>query len=297
MSFFNFKNRYFVNAVLVMETPVSVGSRISLIPTGSDLPVVKTPEGIPFIPGSSLKGVIRAQTERILRTLDMNGKKINGKRLWACDPLNEEDRCIVTQCCENCRECNGKDCCDKCDRCKACMIKRNRDEKGELNDKKFTEELFKKSCTACRLFGSQWLASRIYFKDAILINYQDLLRIVEVRDGVGIDRDLGSSKPKFKYDFEVVPAGAKFQINIIAENVEEWEIGLLLLVLKAMERGEIPVGGKVTRGLGWGKLQDLKVERITAENLLSYLQGQPAEAVDPEYLINTFINALEQGGD
>ena len=52
-----------ITATLRMKTALSVGARAALMPTGSDLPVIKTPEGIPFIPGSSLKGVVRAFDE------------------------------------------------------------------------------------------------------------------------------------------------------------------------------------------------------------------------------------------
>lgn len=54
--FYEFDNRFIITATLEMKTPLSVGSRISLLPAGSDLPVMKTPQGLPFIPGSSLKG-------------------------------------------------------------------------------------------------------------------------------------------------------------------------------------------------------------------------------------------------
>jgi CRISPR-associated protein Csm3 len=69
-TFWQFENRWLITATLRMKTALSVGSRASLLPAGSDLPVIKTPEGVPFIPGSSLKGVIRTYVERVLRTLD-----------------------------------------------------------------------------------------------------------------------------------------------------------------------------------------------------------------------------------
>lgn len=296
--FFCFDNRTIISATLVMETPLSVGSRLSLLPAGSDLPVTKTPEGIPFIPGSSLKGVIRTHTERLLRTLDAVGRKWQGERLWACDPLSEQERCVIGTCCNQCEDCKGNNCCPNCGRCKACIVKRNQKitlnpKNGELDDKSFTAELWKKSCTACRLFGSPWLASRVHFQDALLANKDDLLHWTEVRDGVGIDRDLGAAKRGIKYDYEVVPAGAKFGTRIVVENAEDWEIGLLLLSLKAMERGELPVGGKTTRGLGWARLGDLIVERFTAANLLDYLHGQSAPRVDPQEFIQTFADGLQ----
>ncbi len=290
-SFFHFENRTVVSAVLVMETPISVGSRTSLLPAGSDLPVIKTPDGIPFIPGSSLKGVIRAHTERLLRTLDAMDKKHGDERLWACDPLDERNRCVIAKCCEKCGDCKG-DCCNDCGRCKSCMVKRSQ-VNGVLNDGKFTEELWSKSCTACRLFGSQWLASRVAFQDAMLSNGNELLRLTEIRDGVGIDRDLGSAKQRIKYDYEVVPAGARFDVRIIVENAEQWEIGLLLLSLKAMEQGELSVGGKTTRGLGWGKLTELKVQRVDKSTLLAYLQNGSAQTFEPNELIDTFVAGLK----
>lgn len=290
-NFFRFENRTTISAVLEMETPISIGSRAAPLPAGSDLPVIKTPEGIPFIPGSSLKGVIRAHTERLLRTLDAIGKKHEGERLWACDPLDEKNRCVIARCCENCEGCRGN-CCNACRRCKSCMVKRHQ-RNGFLDDEKFTAELWSQSCTACRLFGSQWLASRVAFQDAMLSNDNELLRLTEVRDGVGIDRDLGSARKRIKYDYEVVPAGARFDVRIVVENAEEWEIGLLLLSLKAMEQGELPIGGKTTRGLGWGKLTDLKIQRVDKSTLLTYLQGGNAQTFEPNRFIDAFVKLLK----
>lgn len=44
-----------------------IGSGRSTSPGEVDLPVIKTMQGVPFVPGSSLKGVLRTETERILR--------------------------------------------------------------------------------------------------------------------------------------------------------------------------------------------------------------------------------------
>jgi CRISPR/Cas system CSM-associated protein Csm3 (group 7 of RAMP superfamily) len=94
-TFWQFENRWLITATLRMKTALSVGSRASLLPAGSDLPVIKTPEGVPFIPGSSLKGVIRTYVERVLRTLDGMNTQHPGQRLWACDPLDEDRRCVT----------------------------------------------------------------------------------------------------------------------------------------------------------------------------------------------------------
>jgi len=271
-TFWQFENRWLITATLQMKTALSVGSRASLLPAGSDLPVIKTPEGVPFIPGSSLKGVVRTYVERVLRTLDGMNTQHPGQRLWACDPLDEDRRCVT-----------------------GAQKKALFEQAGE-DDARFTELIWQHSCTACRLFGSPWLASRVAFQDAMLANRESLLRLTEVRDGVGIDRDLGSAKTGIKYDFETVPAGAEFGITIVVENAEEWEVGLLLLALKAIEKGELPIGGKTTRGPGWGELVDLKVQHVGKDNLLAYLTetAQP-EQKDPTQLLRRFSEQLNGG--
>ncbi len=273
-TFFRFENRWIITASLRMKTALSVGSRASLMPAGSDLPVIKTPEGIPFIPGSSLKGVVRSHIEQVLRTMEALSKRRNGERLWACDPLDEQARCVTAERKKSIMEQIGGD------------------------DQRFTERVWNESCTVCRLFGSQWLASRVSFQDAMLVNQNALLRLTEVRDGVGIDRDLGSAKPKIKYDFETVPQGASFGMRIIVENAEEWEVGLLVLALEAMGRSELPVGGKTTRGLGWGELDGLKIQCIGQNQLLDYLVGtvQPTE-FSPQDLLRGFVATMQEGGE
>jgi CRISPR-associated protein Csm3 len=50
---------------------------------GSDLPLLKLPDGRPYIPGSSVKGVLRAAAERLLAS----------RGIRVCDILDEDRRC------------------------------------------------------------------------------------------------------------------------------------------------------------------------------------------------------------
>lgn len=277
VDFTRIDRRFVLEAQFVTQTALAIGSRVSLFPSGSDLPVMKTPDGLPFIPGSSLKGVIRSYVERILRTLAGMGKSIGGERLWACDPLDKEQSCVPPREKERLAEAAKKKLAEKAEKCHSSF------------DECFTKLVFAESCTACRLFGHQWMASRVAFQDAYLVNAEALPVLFEVRDGVGIDRDLGAAKRGLKYDFETVPRGAAFGFKVVAENCEDWEMGLLCLAFDALKRGELAIGGKSTRGLGWGTLSEMTIRVFSPEDILFAREGK---RFNPEDLIRVFSEAL-----
>ena len=264
--FDRFQNRTLIQASLKMQTALAVGSRLSLEPTGTDMPVLKDANGLPFIPGSSIKGVVRFQAERILRTWNQP------PRLWACDPFGEP--CVPETSRDGRR---GKD--------------KFWEEAGK-NDAVFAQKVFEASCTACRLFGSPWLAGRVAFKDAYLTNAEALPIVTQIRDGVGIDRDLGAARSRVKYDFETVVPGACFGLEMLAENLEDWEIGFLLTVLRLWEEGGIAIGGKTTRGPGWGHLKDLKIRQVTTTNLMDYLLDRRMAEADVDRFVKAFRDWL-----
>lgn len=262
-TFERFNSRTFINAILAMRTALSVGSRASLEPIGTDLPVVKGPDGMPFIPGSSIKGVVRFQVERVLRTLDRKPD------LWACDPFQDP-----------------------------CVSDREKEKlwgESKRNEAMFAEKVFDASCTACRMFGSPWFAGRVACKDAYLVNSDRLVRVTQVRDGVGIDRDLGAARSGIKYDFETVVPGSRFRIEIVAENLDDWELGLLVTVLNWWGEEGFAIGGKSTRGPGWGRLEEITIQRVTSENLLDYLSSGRAPSVYASPYLEAFGNKWRKG--
>lgn len=265
-TFERFASRTVIHATLEMQTALAVGGRASLEPTGTDLPVVRNADGLPFIPGSSLKGVVRAQMERVLRGVDQK------PHFWACDPFGES--CVSKE--------------DK-ERFTREVEQLSKDQR----ERKFTQRIWDKVCTVCRLFGSPLIASHLAFKDAFLRNAEDLPIATQIRDGVGIDRDLGAARTGIKYDFEVVVPGAQFGIEIVAENVEPWELGLLLAILRPWEEGHLAIGGKSTRGPGWGKLQSVSVHRAEQQDLLNYLLRNHLKAISVETLQQAFQHKVD----
>ena len=269
MSVFDrFQNQTRIQATLEMQTALSVGSRSSLEPTGTDLPVMKGPNGVPFIPGSSIKGAVRVQAERILRTWNKRPD------VWACDPF--ADPCVSS---------NRKE-----------ELLREAEDKAKdpsQVEQIFSQKVWDASCTACRLFGSPWFAGRVAFKDAYLLNGDDLPLVTQIRDGVGIDRDLGAARTNVKYDFEVVVPGARFGLEILTENLANWELGFLLTMLRFWEEENLALGGKVTRGPGWGKLVALQLQRVDQNTLLDYLLHGQQVSADKNAFIEAFQSYIE----
>jgi len=78
------RERIVLTGVLTTLTALHIGGGASEI-EAVDLPVVKTNRGDPFIPGSSMKGVVRSTVEALLRSAEIPG-------LRACNPLMDDPK-------------------------------------------------------------------------------------------------------------------------------------------------------------------------------------------------------------
>ena len=112
------------------------------------------------------------------------------------------------------------------------------------------------------------------------------------RDGVSIDRE--KETVENKYDFEVVGRGARFGLEIVADNLESEEVGLLFLILRELEQGRIMVGGFKGRGLGRVRLIGTQVEMVDGRNrnqLVDFLISGRARQV-PQNEIDATLKGL-----
>jgi len=224
----------------------------------TDSPVVRTPDGLPYIPGSSFKGVFRSTVEKLAASLGL-------------------DTCLLP---------NGKDCFH--DR----LMKKT--EKGKTEYDKMYDEIKAKSlseddlvakvmeklCDTCQLFGNGFSASRIFFSD-LYLDSAAWAGVTQVRDGVVIDRDSEKAVEGLKYDFEVVPVGATFRFEIRLENPNNpKDLGLACLGLNEFLSGLGHLGGNRSRGLG---NCSMKLEYIYSTDFTNLDQLK-------RYLLNTDLN-------
>jgi CRISPR-associated RAMP protein (TIGR02581 family) len=225
--------RHRIEADLVAVTALRVGAGKSLDAAATNQPVIRDALGRPYIPGSSLKGALRSGLESVLRGLD-------SKELWACELFEDGKQCV-----EDPKK----------------VAKRTGSPLKVLE----LEAVLKDCCTACSLFGSPFLAGRVFFHDLRHLSGP----ATEVRDGVGIHRDLGTAQGGVKYDTEVVPAGSRFHLEVILENVDEDRLAVVLVALEMLHQGEILLGGLTGRGLGKVCLDRRKLHWTNARRLIS----------------------------
>lgn len=281
---YELRNRYRFKGKLVMQTALHIGGgKVTL--SHSDSPVVLTPDEIPFIPGSSFKGSLRSTVEKLVANLS------DTTDLRSCGLIELSEGAL-----KKAKEQNGK----VCPTVRQWEIqKRRRNAATREEAEEIMHEIYDSLCHTCWLFGSPFAASRINISD-LYMPRNEWNGIIQVRDGVAIDRDSEKAKDRLKYDFEVVPASAAFDLEITLENATLADLQLISIGLSEFVHGFGTIGGKRSRGLGACRLTNLKVASLVlTENdrnkrLRDYLlRGSFPEEVDGEQFFARYIEGPE----
>jgi CRISPR-associated RAMP protein (TIGR02581 family) len=251
-----FERRYVFVGKLALKTGLHIGSGWTAGSPSND-PVIRTPDGRPFIPGSSFKGAFRSTVEKLAPTLGVD----------SC-ALLKSSGCVGVQ---------G----DAQDDFNA------RREREDWSDEELLDELEGPLCDTCKLFGSPYAASRIFFSDLYPPEDDAIAdRMIQVRDGVAINRDSEKAEDHLKYDYEVVAAAQVFELKITLEDPTDLDLALTCMGLSEFVSGMAYLGGNRSRGLGNCKIEDLIVYRLDltavdnaerGEQLKRYLLGRTLE--------------------
>jgi CRISPR-associated RAMP protein (TIGR02581 family) len=267
-----------LHGTLACETGMHIGTGEQVAPGASDLPVVKDAVGRPFVPGSSLKGVLRSYAERLVNSLMPVAPDDVDRLRNTCTSciLHTESRfCLSTY--QKYRDDFSR--------------KRERDEFP--SDHAMTDWIRQHTCAVCQFFGSPYLAGRVWVKDAFMTGAAPSL---EVRHGVAIDRDRRAAAALLLFDVEVVPPTSTFCVEIRVENADHAELGLLFLILDQLQDGALRLGGRGTAGMGRVTYARSRIVHLAADHhsdatycaqLLNYVLGQ-----DPGVLPDTAAAAL-----
>jgi CRISPR/Cas system CSM-associated protein Csm3 (group 7 of RAMP superfamily) len=190
-----------------------------------------------YIPGPSLKGVIRAQAERICRSLDsetLQRARLERRRVFGDDqrvPLADNPLGDGTSYrgLDDMQYSSGR------------AI-----EAMKLDGNGRTAAIYRRSSLVSQIFGHTSLAGRVRFADAYANDLKD--HHLEERNGVAIDRIYGSvAVGPFNYETAI---GGTFQTRIDFKNLTLAQLGLLGLALRDLAESRVSLGFGKSRGLG-----------------------------------------------
>jgi len=240
------RSEYVLDLVFVNTSPLYIGLGEGSYTLGSsvDLPVIEGSvyvNGVvyqgPIIPGSSLKGVLRALAESIALGLGEDWLVFEA-------PLPSKENKAY--------RCTGEGLSD---------VERWLSREGDCSDPSVQDivDRYFDSCFASpvvRLFGAPWLASHVVVYDAYPADGKRPRTDVVTR--VAIDRLTGAQKPGMLYTIEAVRAGVKWLARLRVINIdlagESREARLLRQLLRFLEQVGIHVGGRTSIGHGYLRL-------------------------------------------
>ena len=237
-----FVNRYRLTGFLTAQAPFHIGTGEryqdpeTLAAASDDEKrfidnIARDHQGFPYLPGSSLRGVIRHYLLQIFSSIDPQ---------IATEP-NYEGQAF-----------------------------RDMDQDSQINYMRKDANLLE------RTFGTPFCETKVEFWDASLCNrvsapehfkekgWDDKRQSYVVRS-VAIDPETGAAEPNKLYSFDVAPPGAKFEVNIVGQNLSDTELGFFFFFLNGFNSEIFPVTLGAMSGRGFGRFQ-FKLEKIYALN-------------------------------
>jgi CRISPR-associated protein Csm3 len=247
---------------------------------------------VPYVPGSSLHGVIRSWVEKALRSSDepLTVEELNA----SLDKLDEDDRKQVT---EKAKEevkaltgktyegedqdkdawmkdwqvyrhvCDPLSDVDRCERISAREVERRRWKE------KWQEAIGRgtRGCKVCRVFGYTGQRGRVKIMPAFPFRTETTIPI-DVITRVAINRLTGAADEGKLFDLEAIPPGVDFFFFTVLENLspeqkEDFEMGIRALSLQLAA-----VGAHSTIGFGM-----VEVERQFAAQIDKTVFKEPVE--------------------
>ena len=214
------------------ESPLRIGAGRNVAKLSPvDLPIILMRIGdkdLPYMPGSSLKGVFRAASEFLARSHGL-------------------DVCLMGEGCKS--RYNDE--------------LQNVMKTGDVEKIKATLSRY---CLICKIYGSATFRSHINFEDAYPPSGHVPSR--SIKTGIAIDRKSGAVKGGARaakkggalYQVEFVDPGATFIQTTTFFNIPNYGMGLFSEVLDNINSGFIKIGGFKSRGFGRISVKPKKLE-------------------------------------
>lgn len=210
-----------IQGKLLIESPVRIGGSREATPYQiSDLSIIRirTKDGmVPYIPGSSLKGLIRSAVEKVYSSSSKKGK--------ICNSTSFRDSC------------GGKF---------------NKELKNTRNNEQIVKIIEENFCEICKIFGTSGFKSHILFTDCYPISSQSFT--ISKKVGISMNRRLGGADRGALYNTEFLEPDSEFQFLLSINNLSTEQIGLLFAGFKLINQKRLFLGSFSSRGFGKFKI-------------------------------------------
>lgn len=251
------EDKYIITGILRCTTGIFIGGNSNAFePHAIDNIVIKDSRGLPFIPGSSLKGVLRSYLERVLRSVGNNV-------------------CMVPKLCSE--KYNSK---EKRKR----LLESLKDKNTNKNETVIlSQEIYNNLCEICHLFGSEVTAAKLSIRDLKII--EESFKGFEFRTGNSINRDKNKAEQGHLYEMEIVPADTLFDMKLVLENPDDKDLKNTVFLLKSMMQGDLSIGGKTSRGLGGFIIENINIQKISKDNIIDSLLQNKKDNIEIDDLL------------
>ena len=234
-----------IEGVLVAKEPLRIGAgKGTKLGSPIDLPLLRVylpgKGEVPFIPGSSLKGLFRAYFDVVI--LSLGGYTCAGSGGSTCmsQKVNFHDKIV-----------NGRT-------VKVKLEKIAKKLSAGMDFNNLAQLLWENLCLSCKVFGSQSYRSKIMFYDSYPVKDAR----IGIKTGIAINRRTGAAMHRARYRVEYVEPGAMFNFHVKVLDVPNYVLGLFAQGLFELNSGRLKVGGFKTRGFGWVELRDPRITII-----------------------------------
>jgi CRISPR-associated protein Csm3 len=294
------QGKIIVNCELEVLTGLAVGAGKETLEIGGlDTPVIKDAKGIPYLPGSSIKGKLRSLIER--KSFDLTPlKEYRDKEARFEQELKVIEKAKGKNSPEYRRKQNERN-------------KALEKEKNQLEEKDwryiggpFIHTCSDRDCNVCTIFGRPGEEktaepTRLYVRDASLNEehfkekfkelYENNL-FTEAKFENAIDRLTSSANPR---NFERVPAGAQFKCEFVFNIYDDEDKGRFRVFLETLQWLEDDyLGSSGSRGYGKIKFQSFKVFVKSTKDYEEAKLPEAIEAQDLEDLISKQKEIIEK---
>jgi len=261
-NFSQITNLYKFAITLKLKTPLHIGGNQDDGLT-SDLPIMKTADGRPYIPGSSLKGILRSASERLSHLL-----------------TDEKPSCFLE---------NG-----------GCRPQEKKEIERTItsgDEEKAFKQIYSELCPICQTYGGGSISSKVKVNHV----YFDGETKTRVREGIKINRETGTVEGGALFNYEYIQPGIQFTIEVEAENLTETNKKVLALAFAQFKQNLLRIGGLQARGLGEvefveGTFEEVNLSSDFRKESIAYLLGMTHSNQQKELDLFLRQSLLEEGG-